>query len=193
MPTFVRYNLESGEIFSLFKTSSDEFVPLPNSEEEGIIQVPEDELPEDLTPSTPGMEMVRGRVTDGKLQQLHRQPAFPVQLEITADLEDRSGGGTLAAPADGETAITIRARVTGTAESKNESPAMVRFRTTRGTLSQRFVETQDGVAEVQLRAITETTEAVVSASTEGSSTASLVIEFIPVEEYESSAPKDETP
>lgn len=190
MPTFVRYNLKTGEIFSQFTTSSDEFVPLPNTEDEGIMEVPEDQLPKEARPSTPGSELLRGKVSDGKLQRLRREPAFPVRIEISADLEDRFGDGSLVAPADGETVITIRAAITGPGKSKNEKPATVRFRTTRGTLSHRFAETQEGVAEVQLKAITETTDAVVSASTEGSRAASLTIEFIPVEEYETGRPED---
>jgi hypothetical protein len=191
MPTFVRYNLKTGEIFSQFTTSSDEFIPLPNTGEEGVMEVPEDQLPKDARPSTPGVDTLRGKVTDGKLQRLRREPAFPVQIEITADLEDRFGDGSLVAPADGETIITLRATIAGGGKSKDAKPATIRFRTTRGTLSQRFAEAQDGVAEVQLKAITETTEAVVTASTEGSGAASLTIEFIPVDEYASAGPEDE--
>lgn len=192
MPTFARYNLKTGEIFSQFKTSDGEFVPLPNTDEEGVIEIPEDELPKHADPPTPGAQRLRGKVANGKLQRLRLETMFPVDLEISADLDDRRSDGSLVAPADGDTTITIRARVTGAGRSKEDKPATVRFRTTRGTLSQRFVEARDGVAVVQLKAIAETTDAVVTASTEGSRTASLTIEFIPVAEYGSPEPEGET-
>jgi hypothetical protein len=184
MHHYVRYNLKTGEITGQFSVSSNEFLPDPLSAEEGQIELTEEAHLKLVYPLSPDQDQIRGMVVDGVIQRLSRESIFPSRFELTADLDDRDGDGVPEAPADGRTEITIRARLVENGKRANAAqPKTVRFQTTRGTLSRRTAPVERGMAEVSLRAISETTTGEITATAEGSLPATLTIEFIPVDEY----------
>ena len=182
MHQFIRYDLKTGDIIGEFSSSSAEVLPRPLPDE-GYLEL-EDEQQSNLDrPADPFRTRLRGRVVDGKVQRVVRESIYSAELELTADLQDIDGDGVLDAPADGETEIVLKLGMISGGKAATEGASRVRFRTTRGTLSQRFVETSGGFAEVRLKAIAETTQAVITASAEGCQPVSLTIEFVPVEEF----------
>jgi hypothetical protein len=184
MHRFVRYNKKTGEITSTFTSSSNEFVPEPLSEDEANLEVTDEKQLKTLVDLDPRQERLRGTVDGGHIRRMQSEPVFTGRVELTADLEDHDGDGIGEAPADGEHVIALRATLEISGKKRRaEQPVTVRFRTSRGTLSRRAVEAHEGAAEVELRAIDETTRADITATAEGFEIGNLVIEFIPVEEY----------
>lgn len=113
---------------------------------------------------------------NGAVVGVERLPA----LLIHSDAQDSDKDGIPDIPADGKS----ETRITVTTADKSDTE--VTFRTTRGSLKVRTVTTSGGKAEVQLRATTETVSLTVTATAKGYRTATLNLEFIPIQ---SPAPK----
>lgn len=106
---------------------------------------------------------------NGVVVGVERLPA----LLIHCDASDTDGDGVPDIPADGKS----QTKITVTTADKSDSE--ITFRTTRGSLTKRTVQTASGVAEVDLRSATETVGLTVTASSKGYRPATLNIEFVP--------------
>jgi hypothetical protein len=111
---------------------------------------------------------------------IERKPSPPA-IQLSSDAPDTDGDGTPELPADGQSAVTITAELR---EAGFQGKRIVRdvplvLKTTAGTLSQRFVLAQKGIATVTLTTSRETVAVTVTASAEGFTAGSLTFELLP--------------
>jgi hypothetical protein len=189
MPHFVVYNKQSGEIVNRFKMSSNRFLPNPPSPETAIVEVTEKKDLQVMDAIAPFREEAQGKVVEGKIQGLKARPIFKGKIVLSTDALDRDGDGRPELPADGASGSQIMATIQDLkGKTIQKAPAIIKFRTSRGLLSKREVETKDGVAEIALKSVAETTMALISATSDGFETGKLEVEFIPTEEFKSFPP-----
>jgi len=106
----------------------------------------------------------------GIVTGIERRPV----LLVTCDAGDADQDDVPDLPADGKSTTVVSVR------TSDGSDTEVTFRTSRGTLAQRSVQTQGGVASVELRAGTETVAVTVNVSSTGYRPGRLDLEFVPL-------------
>ncbi|MGB3306144.1 MAG: hypothetical protein WBA63_08150 [Thermomicrobiales bacterium] len=181
---FARYNIESGEILAEFTTNSKDLLPLARPGE-AFIEVPEEHARRSATESSdPTPTRLQGTVVNGEFRKIGRVAVHEATLELAADLRDLDGDGVLDAPADGTTEITLRIGVGGTRKGAGSKERRVRLQTTAGTLSSRFATISGDGSTVTLRTSTETVLARVTATADACKGATLLIEFVPPDEFD---------
>jgi hypothetical protein len=105
----------------------------------------------------------------------------PPAIHLGSDAPDADGDGLPELAADGKSSVTITAelREAGFKGKRIRRDVPLVFKTTGGTLSQRFVMAKDGTAKVTLTPSLETVTATVTAVAEGFATGSLTFELLP--------------
>ncbi len=182
---FVTYNKKTKTITGSFSQTSDEFIPEPPTPEEAILQITDKEQIETLVSLNPWQHSVEGKVRDDKIESLTRKPRFQGKLLLTTDAEDKDGDGFPELPADGSTAVKVRAAITDLqGNTIKDRTVPVKFRVSRGAISSRQAETKNGIAEVEFTAVAETTQARIMATAPGFEMGTLIVEFIPTTEFE---------
>lgn len=185
MHFFVTYNKKTGDITGHFKASTAEFLPEPQTPEQGILEVTERNQIESIASIDPWRHRIEGKVKESKIEDLRIQPRFQGKIVLSTDAEDRDGDGLPELPADGSTSTKVRASIYDPRERLvTEKPVKVKFRVSRGTISRREVQTEDGVADVEFTSAAETTQSRIIATATALESDAMLFEFIPVEEFQ---------
>ena len=183
---FVQYQKKSGEITGYFRSSSREMLPSPSSPEEENIEVTDPEQVALLSALGPRAGLLKGSVGRGKVE-VHVEPFFRGRIKLTSDLSDRDGDGLPELPADGEAVAHVQASLYDDDDQVVTASTPIRFKVSRGSVSRREVKTTKGVAEVEVRSVTETVRIRITASAEGFKPGVLDVETIPEEEHKALA------
>jgi hypothetical protein len=111
---------------------------------------------------------------------IQRKPS-PPKILLTSDAPDTDGDGLAEVAADGKAVVTITAEIqeVGVEGKRVDRDVPLVFKTTGGTLSQRFVLAAKGLARVTLTASQETVTVTVTAQAEGLKEGSISFEFLP--------------
>jgi len=111
---------------------------------------------------------------------VERKPS-PPEIHLSSDAPDTDGDGIPELPADGRSTVTITAEIRepGVHHQRIHRDVPLVFKTTGGTLSQRFVLAEEGVTRVTLTPGHETVTVTVTASAEGFAPGSLTFELLP--------------
>jgi hypothetical protein len=182
------YHSKTGEIIRSYKISNVDTLPNPRSPEEAQVVVADKEHLGIMANLDFRKDRLSGRVQDRRIVALKVTPVFHGKISLTTDAPDWDGDGKPELPADGKSATIIRASLRDVAgKVMEDQPVSVRFRVTRGSLSAREAATKNGLAEVKLTSAPETTECRVLAMAPGFETQSLILEFIPPQDYNSLA------
>ena len=184
MHHFVTYTRETGEVTGYFIVSDPQYVPNALNPQEASVEVTDDHHLELLESVREGRTLAHGRVREGKIAELTAELPYRGKLVLTTDARDRDGDGIPELPADGKATARIQVAAQNPQGGTLVDPLVVSFRATRGALSHRNAKTRDGLAEVKLRTANETTICEVIASVSRFESKPLLLEFIPVEEYD---------
>lgn len=182
MHHFVAYD-RTGKVTRYFTTSTNEFLPKPLSRGEKFLEITDENQIETLAETRSGMARMTGTVKRGRLEAIELEPRFVGTIKLAIDAEDVDGDGVIELPADGTTAVTIRATARDTDGRVAKGDLTVRFQVTCGALSRRDVQARKGVAEVHLTSSVDTTQCTVSAASNRYEPAVAVLNFIAPEEY----------
>jgi len=189
MHQFVTYDSDTGEITGSFSASSNELVPMPLSPKEAHVEVTDAEQVATLARVEPRRTRLEGRVRGGKVVTLNVRSLVVGAVTLSTDAKDHDGDGVPELPADGQSTARITAKLTELTGGRPPSRSVqITFRTSRGMLSQRRVQAREGMAEIELRSVAETTAARITATADGYEAGDLTIEFIPEQEFRSFRP-----
>jgi hypothetical protein len=184
---FVQYDKKKRVITGYLRSSSDELIPKPSSPDEEYVPVTDAEQAEQLSRMNPMTSRLGGEVSGGKVK-LKLESLFHGEIKLTCDLPDGDGDGLPELPADGRSVARIKATLYGDdGKVVTSGASAIRFQVSRGSVSRREVKAAKGVAEVEVRSVAETVRIRVTASAAGFKSATLEIETIPEEEYQSLA------
>lgn len=116
---------------------------------------------------------------------VERKPS-PPEIHLTTDAHDTDGDGLPEVPADGQSSVTITAEIRepGFNGKRIHRDVPLVFKTTGGTLSQRFALAKDGAARVKLTSSRETVTITVTASAEGFTAGKIQLELLPPADIE---------
>jgi hypothetical protein len=192
---YVSYNKRTGEITGHFVSSRTDVLPKPLAPADGHLQVTDPQQLEQLQAHRsnpqrrPGGFKYTGRVDADKIIELNIVPLFAGGVHLSTHPAPRDGILHTEIPADGKSYVKITATLhdqNGKAignSAHHKVPAMIYFQTDRGALSRRSVEVVNGKAHVELRSVTETVSAHVTASADGFEPGRITIEFVPPDEF----------
>ncbi len=189
MHHFITYLKRTGEVTGSFTASTNELLPNPPSPEHAIAEVTDPDQIKALVARNPRLHKVSGATKKGAIERLQLEPRFQGKVVLTTDAPDYDGDGLPELPADGRSSATLKVSLADSGGKPVGAAVEVSFTTTRGALARRRAETTEGKTQIAFTSAAETTRAHVKATAPGFEPASLMFEFIPVEEYQAAEAK----
>jgi hypothetical protein len=185
MHDFVYYDERTGEVTGSFRTSTPELLPKPLVPYQRQVRVTDDEHRRLLRERSLRASTIAGLVRDERIVSLELRARFDGRIVLKCDRPDLDGDGLPELPADGHSTARVTATVVAMdGTTRAEVTAPIAFQVSRGSLSRRRAQPEQGAANVEVRSVTETIRIDITASAEGFEGAALAIEIIPVDEYE---------
>lgn len=185
MKYYLTYDKKTGSIIGCCKASDIDSLPEPRMPNEGFIEATQKKHIGIIASMNPRKEKITGKVKKEKIDTLAIEPLFKGEIRLSTNAKDNDGDGLPELPADGESIARIKVATVDTkGRVIKDKTVKVEVRVSRGTLSKRQVQTKNGIAEVELRSALETTQCQISSSAPEFVRGYLLMEFIPVTEYE---------
>ena len=182
---FLKYNKKTGMLIGSCKASSIDCLPNSLIPEEAYLEITEKKDIETINAMNFRKERLKGKISKNKIEQLKVEPIFQGKIELSTDAVDADNDGIPELPADGKTSAELRATILDLhGNIMTKKPILTKFQISRGIVSKREEQTINGIAVVQLTSSIETTQTEITVSAPGFQSDTIIIEFIPVEEFQ---------